>query len=196
MNRSAHRAGDPRAAAARADGLPGDSLARLRICARAGALPARRAGTRAGGDRAGRGDGAARSPAAVRDTTRASASAQHRRKTDEATTMPGHDRHRLAGNRADHPRALAHDGADLGCRPGQTYWRSPAASSARKHRLPILPTRAHRASSAPGSGSSAARCNRCMRACCEQPSEEFSDERSGRRHCCGQRTSKGRSPAS
>ena len=120
-----HRAGHPRATAAGADGVPDDTVARLRVRARARALPARRAAEDARRNRPGGGDGAARPAAAVRDAGRGSrvaggATRAGRRaggRSGAAALARVRSRGRAVGrNRADHPGPVADDRADLGDR--------------------------------------------------------------------------------
>ena len=133
--------GDPRAAAAGADGVPRAALAWRRVRARAGARAARRAGAHPGRHRAGSGDGAARPAAPLRGAARshrtvcAPSAATNRQAMARASS--GGNASASPGDRADHRGTVAHDGAHLGHRPRPaTSWRAPDRSSRHPRKRP------------------------------------------------------------
>ena len=111
----------------------------VRVRARARARAARRAGAHARRHRASRGDRAARPPATVRQSARpdrvvrARARQRARRQRRHAAAVG------VARDRADHRRAVAHDGAHLGHRSRRCRARARGIARAAAGR--ILPNR-------------------------------------------------------
>ena len=131
----------------------------------------------------------ARPTAIIRGAHRAVGIARFRsrqRRGNNAAQCACDDRARLAGDRTDHSRPVAHDRAHLGCRPraGRACARrQPEAGGTRPLSTP--PPCKRRRSHALDSGSRREVLQPLYARVLQQPTEDFSDERSGRAIAAG-----------